>query len=236
MKKILSLLLAFTLFLGMGTSVFADVDRGTETDPEVLKAFDLIDKTNDKIENEILKAQEAADKLQKDFIAQLSKHEEGIRLANLIEEKQGLLVQLHSSEVDESEIKEIQVLLFEIEVKLIDEKRQITDELLLAEQEIAEITSILVADQGVYMSMSQSEIDKQIKGKSFLSKYEKLTQTYVKQLDKIIQNVLDKTSKMSEQTIAKVAEVGVEAECSWVLIRFADRYVLVDPIHVVGLN
>jgi hypothetical protein len=59
---------------------------------------------------------------------------------------------------------------------------------------------------------------------------------YDKKLDEIIAKVYDETFEMSAKTIKKAAELGVEAECSWVLVRFADRYVWIDPVRVVGLK
>ncbi|RDU37360.1 hypothetical protein DRW41_05805 [Neobacillus piezotolerans] len=66
--------------------------------------------------------------------------------------------------------------------------------------------------------------------------HQKLTQKYNEKLDKIIADVYEETLKMSQKTIAKAAEYGVTAECSWVLVRFADRYVWIDPVRVVGLG
>ncbi|WP_053368505.1 hypothetical protein [Bacillus sp. FJAT-27245] len=64
---------------------------------------------------------------------------------------------------------------------------------------------------------------------------EKLANKYNEQLDKIIADVYEETLKMSGKTIAKAAEYGVIAECDWVEVRFADRYVLIDPLRIVKL-
>ena len=63
-----------------------------------------------------------------------------------------------------------------------------------------------------------------------------LTNTYNEQLDKIIKEVYDVTLQTSNDAIAEAAEYGIEAECSWVLVEFADRSVWIDPIKVVGRN
>ena len=63
-----------------------------------------------------------------------------------------------------------------------------------------------------------------------------LTNTYNEQLDKIIAEVYDVTLQTSNDAIAEAAEYGIEAECSWVLVEFADRSVWIDPIRVVGRN
>lgn len=63
-----------------------------------------------------------------------------------------------------------------------------------------------------------------------------LTNTYNEQLDKIITEVYDVTLQTSNDAIAEAAEYGIEAECSWVLVEFADRSVWIDPIKIVGIN
>lgn len=63
-----------------------------------------------------------------------------------------------------------------------------------------------------------------------------LTNTYNEQLDKIITEVYDVTLQTSNDAIAEAAEYGIVAECSWVLVEFADRSVWIDPIKVVGRN
>jgi len=63
-----------------------------------------------------------------------------------------------------------------------------------------------------------------------------LTNTYNEQLDKIIKEVYDVTLQTSNDAIAEAAGYGIEAECSWVLVKFADRSVWIDPIRVVGRN
>lgn len=68
------------------------------------------------------------------------------------------------------------------------------------------------------------------------SEFLQLTKTYNANLDVIIDDVYNETLKMSQETIAIAAEVGIEAECSWVLVRFAHRLVWIDPIRVIGIG
>ena len=63
-----------------------------------------------------------------------------------------------------------------------------------------------------------------------------LTNTYNEQLDKIITEVYDVTLQTSNDAIAEAAQYGIEAECSWVLVEFADKSVWIDPIRVIGRN
>jgi vacuolar-type H+-ATPase subunit H len=63
-----------------------------------------------------------------------------------------------------------------------------------------------------------------------------LTAKYEKELTKIIEGVFYETLKMSSKTIGEAYDLGVLAECSWKLVQFADREVLIDPIQVIGRN
>ncbi|WP_059171714.1 hypothetical protein [Bacillus sp. FJAT-27445] len=74
---------------------------------------------------------------------------------------------------------------------------------------------------------------KKIEGNTAMQ--EKLTKKYNEKLDKIIADVYEETLKMSQKAITKAAEYGVIAECSWVLVRFADREVWIDPVRVVKI-
>ncbi|MGM0838052.1 MAG: hypothetical protein ACQEV7_18095 [Bacillota bacterium] len=78
------------------------------------------------------------------------------------------------------------------------------------------------------------KLEKDLKKKTELN--DEITAKYNKKLDKIIVKVYDETLEMSAKTIKKAAELGVEAECSWVLVRFADRWEWIDPVRVVGLK
>jgi hypothetical protein len=72
----------------------------------------------------------------------------------------------------------------------------------------------------------------------FVSESERgaLTAKYEAQLTKIIDKVFYETLNMSSKTIEQASKLGVKAECSWRLVRFADREVWIDPIKVVGRN
>ncbi|WP_417897820.1 hypothetical protein ABN702_16245 [Bacillus haimaensis] len=78
------------------------------------------------------------------------------------------------------------------------------------------------------------KLENDLKKKEELSK--EIEAKYNKKLDNIIAKVYDETLEMSAVTIKKAADLGVEAECSWVLVRFADRCVWIDPVRVVGLK
>ncbi|RHW40328.1 hypothetical protein D1B31_12305 [Neobacillus notoginsengisoli] len=66
--------------------------------------------------------------------------------------------------------------------------------------------------------------------------YEEKTQKYTKELEKVISNVYNETLEMSAETIKKAEQYGVIAECEWKLVRFADKWVWIDPVRVVKLK
>lgn len=68
------------------------------------------------------------------------------------------------------------------------------------------------------------------------SEFLQLTKEYNANLDVIIDDVYNETLKMSADTIAVASDAGIEAECSWVLVRFAHRLVWIDPIRVIGIG
>ncbi|WP_226654214.1 hypothetical protein [Pseudalkalibacillus hwajinpoensis] len=62
-----------------------------------------------------------------------------------------------------------------------------------------------------------------------------LTEKYNQDLDKLIDDLISKTNKMTADMIEEAAEAGIQAECSWVYVQIADRWVWVDPIQIVGV-
>lgn len=101
-------------------------------------------------------------------------------------------------------------------------------------KEISEKVDKAVVKADQLQSEYKEEVGKLPEGSTEM--YNKLTQKYNEKLDKIISDVYEETLKMSQKTITKAAEYGVEAECSWVEVRFADRKVWIDPVRVVGLK
>ncbi|WP_410512768.1 hypothetical protein PaeBR_22915 [Paenibacillus sp. BR2-3] len=66
------------------------------------------------------------------------------------------------------------------------------------------------------------------------SKLAERTEKYNEQLNEIITKLYDETLEISNEAIQKAAELGVKAECTWVLVKLADQSVWIDPL-VVGL-
>ena len=75
-----------------------------------------------------------------------------------------------------------------------------------------------------------AKIENEVKNKKA-----ELTADYNKKLDKLIGDLIEKTNKMTAEMIEKAAKAGIQAECSWVHVQIADRWVWVDPIQVIGL-
>jgi hypothetical protein len=226
MRKVLSVLLLASLLFGIGTNAFA-AEKETDED----KAMALIAKTNFKINEEILKAQEKANKLRLDYLSDVRKLEEEGKV-NLIEKE--YLNGLEANISKEETMEVIEEKLSIIENFLLTEAIEDEDKHLLVEQEVGEITTLLVADENNSLLTIPSQ--EHYEGKTVEDKYKQLTEKYVAQLDIIIDNLIEKAEKMSAHTIAKVAKVGITAVCELVPVQIGHRLVDVDPISVVGRN
>ncbi|MCA0170681.1 hypothetical protein [Bacillus sp. RAR_GA_16] len=62
-----------------------------------------------------------------------------------------------------------------------------------------------------------------------------LVDKYNQKLDTLIDDLINKTNKMTADMIDEAAEAGIQAECSWVYVQIGDRWVWVDPIQIVGV-
>ncbi|WP_409304382.1 hypothetical protein [Peribacillus sp. SCS-155] len=60
------------------------------------------------------------------------------------------------------------------------------------------------------------------------------TDAFNADLDRLINDLDVLTREMTAQTIAKVAEYGITAECVWKHVKIAHRWVWIDPVQVVG--
>ncbi|TKD70449.1 hypothetical protein [Pseudalkalibacillus hwajinpoensis] len=74
-----------------------------------------------------------------------------------------------------------------------------------------------------------AELENEVK-----TKKAELTSKYNEELDKLIGDLIERTNKMTADMIEEAAEEGIEAECSWVYVQIADRWVWVDPIKIIG--
>jgi hypothetical protein len=226
MRKVLSVLLLASLLFGIGTNAFATENTKVET------VKTLIINTNIKIENEIAKAVEKADKLRADYLSDVRKLEEEGKVA-LIEKE--YLIGLEEEQAEEETMEVVEERLFIIEDIMFSEKNNSEEKLLLVENEVNEITTLLFSNENM-LALNSLEQEKQSEGKTVYEKYIQLTDKYIKQLKTIIENLQEKAEKLSTNTIKKATEVGINAVCELVLVRIGHEYVWVDPIRVVGLN
>jgi hypothetical protein len=224
MKKILALIITTALTLSLGTGVFAG-SNDAKKDKEYQNALQLIKETNQKIDDKINKGIARADQLYAEYF----------EAVQVLQQKQGTTTinTLTTVQEDETYKAKIQALLLDVEEQLSAVNNgDSTDHLSVVEDEILEITSLLVANEPVTTISDSGRISED---HPIYKEYEDLTRKYVKKLDKIIENVYDQTKKMSERTVEKVSNV-IEAVCVMKEYRFGHLFVWIDPIHVVGDN
>lgn len=233
MKLILSFLFSTAIILGLGTTTFA------AEDDDVQKALELIEKTNKEIDEKIEKAVQKADELHAEYLLDIRKIEEGDKVVKLGKEKEKIVSELEASKHDIKKQEELHKKLAEVEEKSIAEKQKIDSKIAEINQEIEGVTVQLIsaAEEDKDTKKIEEKLDK-LKSKlnARSEKYEEKTQRFTKDLEKVISDIYDETLKMSAETIEKAAKKGVIAECSWKLVRFADRWVWIDPVRVVKFS
>lgn len=228
-KKFLSISLMLVLLTGVASPTFA------ATDEDRAKAIEMIDKTNAEIDEEIEDAVEKADKLQEKFKEESHEITENEEIYDLKKEKNEIVEEIKTSKYDSKELRKAKTKVAELEVEITEKEMELSAEIEKINSELIELTELLIVAEGKEsrkLNKKISKLHEKLNEKN--SELAKLTEKYAEDLDKVITDVFDKTLKMSNETIAKAAERGVEAECSWKLIRFADQWVWIDPIRVVG--
>ncbi|MGU3472327.1 hypothetical protein ACLBWT_14420 [Paenibacillus sp. D51F] len=229
MKKVLSILFSAALFLGVGSQAFA------AEKVDVQQAMKLIEKTNKEIDEKINSSVKKADKLQADYLLEVRKIEEGDQVVKLKKDKEKVLTDLAAAQNDVKKQEELNKKLAKITAELENEQTKIDNEITDINQDIMDATFQLVTAEDKDSKKIEEKISKLNKKLNERSeKYQEKTQKFTSELEKIITEVYDETLKMSAETIKKAAELGVQAECSWKLVRFADKWVWIDPIRVVG--
>lgn len=223
MKKTLSVLFSLTLVFSFGTSAFAG-----GKDKKLDKIYDLIEKTNIKIEKRIQDGVEAADKLEAKYLSDIRKLKVKNKVAVLENEKVRTLSAAGVNDGDKAA---------QLDAKIQVETRQVDKEIQEIKQEIDQITAQLITpdDKGVNaVSERIGELERKLNQKP--DKYEELTRKYTENLNKIITDVYNDTYKLASYAIDKAAEQGIIVERYWKLVKFADREVWIDPVWVVGIN
>ncbi|WP_335869498.1 hypothetical protein [Bacillus sp. 2205SS5-2] len=232
MKKLFSILILLLALMGTASQVSAS--SFTE---DQQKAIDLIGKTNQEIKVKIEEAAEKADKLQAEYLADILKLEEGKKATKLKEEREKILAELDENASDESKVDKLHKKLAEIESDIEKEQERTSEKVKKIQKELSDLTVELAAENEKDYEKTTKKIDNlKDKLKKVSSYHEEITNKYTEDLEKIISKVYDETLEMSLETIEEAAEAGVIAECSWTLVRFADRWVWIDPIKIVGEN
>ncbi|WP_406687683.1 hypothetical protein [Rossellomorea vietnamensis] len=231
MKKAVMVMLMVLVYFSFGNSVMA---ASSQNDYE--KVLESIAKTNQDIDEKVRKAVEEADKLNESFLSDVREVEEGKEVLKLQEEREKKLKEMKQVEHDKKKLEKIQAKLEEIENRITEKQAEIDKEITLIQEEIAAIAfekmSSSNAKEKEKLNKKMAKLKEKLSKRS--DKMEGITDKYQKDLDGVITKVYDDTFKMSQETIKKAAEKGVMAECSWKYVRFADRWVWIDPIRVVG--
>lgn len=231
MKKLFSVLIAGAMFLGMGSSAFASEDKSEN----ITKAMVIIEKTNMEIDVKIEKAVEKADELQEEYLTDVRKIAEGKEIVKLTEEQNEALVELEMNRHDEKKVEKLVKKVAKIEEKRAKKEEEIDQKMREINQEISSLTAqLLDAEEKDEKKLNKkiAKLEEKLNKKNEEAKEK--TAKYTKDLEDVITKVFNETLEMSAETIEKAAELGVQAECSWKLVRFADRWVWIDPIRVVG--
>jgi hypothetical protein len=230
MKKLFSTFVVAAMFLGLGSNAFA-----AEEHKDVEKALEMIAKTNKEIDERIQKAVEKADKLQEDYLLDIRQIEEGKEIVKLKEEKEKAFIELEMNRHDAKKAEKALDKLEKIEEKLVKEKAKIQEKIDEIVEEISATTTELIeADDKDQKKLHDklAKLEEKLTKKD--EKAAEKASRFTKELEGVITKVYDETLKMSNETIQKAEELGVQAECSWKLVRFADRWIWIDPIRVVG--
>ncbi|WP_042459964.1 hypothetical protein [Neobacillus dielmonensis] len=228
MKKGISILFLTVLLLCIGTPAFAAEDK------DVKEALALIEKTNTEIDEKIKKAVERADSLQEDYLRDVRKIEAGDQIIKLEDEKGKVLTDLNGAKNDADKAKLSQKL-NEINAKMIEEQAKIEAKMAEIEQEISGVTAQLGPTDDKDTKKLEDKLNRlNAKLNEKATKSQEKTQKFTNDLDKVITDVYNDTFKISAETIKRAAAKGVQAECSWKLVRFANKWVWIDPIRVVG--
>ncbi|EGA91020.1 hypothetical protein GPDM_01990 [Planococcus donghaensis MPA1U2] len=228
-KKFLSISLMLVLLTGVASPTLAASDKDVED------AIKMIEKTNVEIDEKIEKAVEKADELQEDYLLDIREIEEGGKVLDIKIEKNEVLAELEMSKHDLKKQVKLNEKLEKLNEKMVEEQAKIDKELAEINSEITELTRKVVTAEDKDTKKLEKKLNKLTDklGRKSIELNEK-TAKYTHELNKVITDTYDVTLKMSAETIAKAAERGVQAECSWKLVRFADQWVWIDPIRVVG--
>lgn len=238
MKKFLSILCFTILLMGLGTSAYASEEKEPVSidEEEFNKIINAIEKTNRDIDKKIEKAVEKADKIYNNYLSRIRQIEEGKKVIKLKNEREKAFVELENVEDDKKAAK-IRERILIIDNKIEREQQKIDDQISEMQEEINETLAQLLANEDKKISKIEKRLAKlNEKLNERFTQSEESTQAFTNDLEKTITDVYNETLEMSANTIAKARERGVIAECSWKLVRFANRWEWIDPVRVIGFS
>lgn len=211
MKKVLSVLLAASLILGLGTSAVAEVKS-----KKYLEAYQLIEKTNEIIEDVIIEGTREASELQEYYL----NSEKGKKVKESSNDKK---------------IKNIKSYLGKLNGTK-KEKNNGNDKMVsLSSDEVNEVID-LFGYEDIYLVDNKNSVINNMTNSILSVEDQDTAIQYYLDLGKIISDVSNTTLGMSNETIKLVADMGVKARCYWVKVQFAELHVYIDPISIVGEN
>ncbi|WP_246944173.1 hypothetical protein [Bacillus pinisoli] len=238
MKKFMLSVLSALLLFSVATPAFANEDKDIE------EALEMIGKTNIDIDKKIADGVEKADKLHVEYIEDFRVLEEQKEVVKLKEEKEKLSREARKARNDQRKIDRLQAQSTELDTLI--EERQLEIERKIAEiqQNIYALTELLSTADGRVNDNMKTEAEKLLNRINEVAAHNaaideeiyEVTLKFTEELDKVITDVYNETIKMSNEVIKKAAEKGVIAECSWKLVRFADRWVWIDPVRVIKIT
>ncbi|USB33104.1 hypothetical protein [Paenibacillus sp. YPG26] len=227
MKKALAVLFTLTLVFSFGTSAFA---QSSNSDLDAI--YELINQTNEQIEEIIKDGVAAADKLEAKYLSDIRKLEVKDKVAQLLKDtgKISVVAQAGLEAADNHEAAALSA-------KIQAETSKVDQQILVIQQDIEQATAQLITPDVQDAGLASARI-KQLEDKlnQRTGDYEELTNKYTEDLNKIITDVYDTTYDLATYAIEKAAEQGLVVERYWKLVRFADREVWIDPVWVVGIN
>jgi hypothetical protein len=203
---------------------------------EIIKNVEQTNKQiNDEIEKAVYAAQEAFDVYNHDLMVLLKDKE----LSKIDQEISQIQNNLKSIQVSSEE--------YEAMVKRIEKGTQKKDDIgSRYENKSSELKNTL---NGLILELNISDLDNreseiiEVDIRKTLEEYsnlpnkndekiQKLEESYIAEIDKIIENLLDVTNKLATKMIEDAAKEGVIVYCDWVEVTLGGRVILVDPLRI----
>jgi peptidoglycan hydrolase CwlO-like protein len=227
LRKFVGVVFSALLISTFGTQAFA-----AEVTPDsYAKALQAIEKTNSDIEAKIAKAVKDSDSLEAQYLQDVQKIEEGDTVVKLKDQKNKLEDDLSKTN-DPNKIIQIKNQLADLNSKLEAETAKIQSKIDAIQSQIAELQLFTFNDDKDVKKIDDKIAKLNAKIVQKEQKYMDRTSKFTNDLDKLIDDLYDTTLKMSNETIKKASDQGIQAETSWVLVELGGRMVWIDPIRV----